>query len=129
MKNLKPYSVSAVTVAANIMSAAARRLDMSPSAVSQTIRALKLQAGVTLLQSSTRKLALTQAGERCYPYCRQLLEVGRAATDSLAQARDEPTGELRIAAPVGFAAHIASALAQLLAQSPHLRLGLMVHDG
>jgi DNA-binding transcriptional LysR family regulator len=128
MDELKPYAVFAETVAAGSMSAAARRLGMSPSAVSQTIRALERQVGVMLLHRSTRKLALTEAGERCYPHCRRLLEAARAAADSLAHARDAPTGELRIAAPVGFAAHIAPALAPLLTQSPQLRLRLLVDD-
>ena len=128
MDELRPYVVFAETVAAGSMSAAARRLGMSPSAVSQTIRALELQAGVTLLHRSTRKLALTEAGERCYPHCRRLIDNARAAADSLAQARDAPTGELRIAAPVGFGAHIAPALAPLLAQWPQLRLQLLVDD-
>jgi len=128
MDDLKPYAVFAETVAAGSMSAAARRLGMSPSAVSQTIRALERQAGVMLLHRSTRKLALTEAGERCYPHCRRLLEAAAAAADSLAHARDAPTGELRVAAPVGFAAHIAPALAPLLAQSPQLRLRLLVDD-
>jgi DNA-binding transcriptional LysR family regulator len=128
MNDLKPYAVFAATVEAGSMSAAARRLGMSASAVSQIIRALELQAGVTLLHRSTRKLSLTEAGERCYPHCRQLLEAAGAAADSLAQARDAPTGELRVAAPVGFAAHIAPALAPLLTQSPQLRLRLLVDD-
>jgi len=128
MDELKPYAVFAETVAAGSMSAAARRLGMSPSAVSQTIRALELHVGVTLLHRSTRKLTLTEAGERCYPHCRRLLEAAQAAVDSLAQARDAPSGELRIAAPVGFAAHIAPALAPLLAQSPQLLLSLLVDD-
>lgn len=128
MNDLKPFAVFAETVAVGSMSAAARRLGMSPSAVSQTIRALELQAGITLLHRSTRKLTLTEAGERCYPHCLRLLEAARSAADSLAQARDAPTGELRVAAPVGFAAHIAAALAPLLAQSPLLGLRLLVDD-
>jgi DNA-binding transcriptional LysR family regulator len=71
---------------------------------------------------------MTEAGERCYPHCRRLLDAAGAAADSLAQARDAPAGELRVAAPVGFAAHIAPALASLLAQSPKLRLRLFVDD-
>lgn len=128
MDDLKPYAVFAETVAAGSMSAAARRLGMSPSAVSQTIRALELQTGVTLLHRSTRKLALTEAGERCYPHCRRLLEAARRARDSLAEARDAPSGELRVAAPIGFSAHIAPALAPVLARWPHLRLRLLVDD-
>ncbi|KQV86439.1 LysR family transcriptional regulator [Pelomonas sp. Root1237] len=128
MDELKPFAVFAETVAAGSMSAAGRRLGMSASAVSQTLRTLERQMGVTLLHRSTRKLALTEAGERCYPHCLRLVEAARAAAESLAQARDAPSGELRVAAPVGFAAHIAQALAPVLAQSPQLRLRLLVDD-
>ncbi len=128
MDDLKPLAVFAETVAAGSMSAAGRRLGMSPSAVSQAIRSLELQGGVTLLHRTTRKLALTEAGERYYPHCKRLLEAAQAAAESLQQARDAPTGELRVAAPVGFAAHIAPALAPLLAEAPQLRLRLLVDD-
>ena len=128
MDDLKPLAVFAEVVDAGSMSAAARRLGMSPSAVSQTIRALEQHGGVTLLHRSTRKLALTEAGERYYPHCQRLLEAARAAAQSLQQARDAPTGELRVSAPVGFAAHIAPALAPLLAEAPQLRLRLLVDD-
>jgi len=128
MNDLKPYAVFAETVAAGSMSAAARRLGMSPSAVSQTIRALEAQAGVMLLHRSTRKLTLTEAGARCYPHCVRLLDAAGAAADSLLLARDAPSGELRVAAPVGFGAHIAPALAPVLAAWPQLRLCLLVDD-
>ena len=128
MPDLKSYAVFAETIAAGSMSAAARRLGMTPSAVSQIIGGLERQAGVTLLHRSTRRLALTEAGERCYPHCLRLLEAGQAATASLEQARDAPSGELRIAAPVGFGAHVASALAPVLAEWPRLRLRLIVDD-
>lgn len=128
MDSFKPLAVFAETVTSGSMSAAARRLGMTPSAVSQTIRALEQHAGVTLLHRSTRKLTLTEAGERCYPHCLRLLQAADAATDVLALARDAPVGELRIAAPVGFAVHIASALAPLLAEAPGLRLRLLVDD-
>lgn len=128
MDDLKPLAVFAATVDAGSMSAAARRLGMSPSAVSQTIRALESQSSVTLLHRSTRKLALTEAGERYYPHCKRLLEAARAAAESLQQARDAPTGELRVSAPVGFANHIAPALAPLLSEAPQLRLRLLLDD-
>lgn len=128
MDDLKPLAVFAETVDAGSMSAAARRLGMSPSAVSQTIRALEQHSSVTLLHRSTRKLALTEAGERYYPHCKRMLEAARAAAEALQQARDVPTGELRVSAPVGFATHIAPALAPLLAEAPQLRLRLLVDD-
>ena len=128
MDDLRQYAVFAQTAMAGSMSAAARRLRMTPSAVSQTIRALEARTGVVLLRRSTRKLSLTEAGERCLPHCLRLLEAGEAATASLAQARDAPVGELRIAAPVGFGAHVSPALAAVFADWPALRLRLIVDD-
>ena len=81
------------------------------------------------LHRSTRKLTLTEAGERCYPHCRRLTEAARAAADSLAQAprradRRAPRGRTSgLRCP-----HRACALAPLLAQSPQLRLRLLVDD-
>ena len=128
MDDLKPLAVFAEVVEAGSMSGAARRLGMSPSAVSQIVRALEQQGGVTLLHRSTRKLALTEAGERYYPHCKRMVAAARAAAESLQLARDAPSGELRVSAPVGFAAHIAPALAPLLAEAPQLRLRLLVDD-
>src|SRR4051812_31256827 len=128
MDDLKPLAVFAEVVEAGSMSGAARRLGVSPSAVSQIVRALEQQGGVTLLHRSTRKLALTEAGERYYPHCQRMVAAARAAAESLQLARDAPSGELRVSAPVGFATHIAPALAPLLAEAPQLRLRLLVDD-
>ena len=128
MEDLRQYAVFAETVSAGSMSTAAKRLRMTPSAVSQTIRALEARTGVVLLHRSTRKLALTEAGERCLPHCRRLLEARNAATASLEEARDAPAGELRVAAPGGFAAHVSPALAPVLADWPGLALRLIVDD-
>ena len=128
MEDLRQYAVFAETVSAGSMSAAAKRLRMTPSAVSQTIRALEARTGIVLLHRSTRKLSLTEAGERCLPHCKGLLDARNAATASLEEARDAPAGELRVAAPVGFAAHLSPALAPVLADWPGLALRLIVDD-
>ena len=128
MEDLRQYAVFAQTVMAGSMSAAAKRLGMTPSAVSQTIRALEARTGVVLLHRSTRKLSLTEAGERCLPHCLRLLEAGNAAAASLEQARDAPSGELRVAAPAGFGMHLSPALAPVLGDWPTLKLRLIVDD-
>ena len=128
MDDLKPLAVFAEVVDAGSMSAAARRLGMSPSAVSQTIRALEQHGGVTLLHRSTRKLALYR-GRRALLPALPAHAGGRACRGAVAEhARDAPSGELRVAAPVGFAIHVAPALAPLLAEAPQLRLRLLVDD-
>lgn len=128
MDDLRRMSVFAAVVAQGSMTQAARRLGMSTSAVSQQIRLLEREGGVTLLHRTTRKLALTEAGARFAEHCAAMVRAATQARELLAQAHDAPEGELRLSAPVGFARHVAPALAPLLADHPRLRLRLLVDD-
>jgi DNA-binding transcriptional LysR family regulator len=78
---------------------AADDLGVSPSAISQTIRALESRLGVALFTRTTRTVGLTQAGERfldrARPAFEEMLAAGEAARDLAAR----PSGLLRIAAP------------------------------
>lgn len=103
-------------------------LAMNTSAVSQQVRQLERDNGVTLLHRSTRKLSLTAAGEQFYEGCAAMVAAARRAQQQLAHSRDAPTGELRISAPVGFARHIAPALGEVLAAHPGLTMTLLVDD-
>jgi DNA-binding transcriptional LysR family regulator len=110
------------------MSAAARELDMTPSAVSQQLRQLEAETGVVLLHRSTRKLTTTEIGQAYYEDCAAMLHAARNADGRLGDLRDEPRGELRIAVPVGFASHLAPALAPLLRAYPALALRVFADD-
>lgn len=126
---LKRMAVLATVVDCGSFVAAARQLKTTTSAVSQQVRALERDMGVTLLHRSTRKMSLTPAGEHFHTGCAAMLAAARSAHDGLQRLRDAPQGELRIAAPVGFARHIGPALAPLLAAHPELTLHLQVEDG
>jgi DNA-binding transcriptional LysR family regulator len=128
MDDLRRLAVFAAVVRSGSMSAAARQLRMSTSAVSQQIRVLEQASGVTLLHRSTRKLVPTDAGARLAIHCGAMVDAAADARQLLVAAHDAPSGELRISAPVGFARHIAPALAPLLADHPALRLRLQVDD-
>ena len=128
MDDFKRMAVFASVVRHRSMSAAARELGMSTSAVSQQVRRLERSGGVTLLHRSTRKLSLTEAGERFHHECEAMVEAAQRAQRELAHSRDAPTGELRMSAPVGFARHVAPALGGLLAAHPRLALKLLVDD-
>ena len=128
MDDLKRMAVFASVVQHGSMSGAARTLGMSTSAVSQQVRLLEREGGVTLLHRSTRKLALTEAGQRYHALCAAMATAAEQARAELAASRAEPGGELRLSAPVGFARHIAPALGPLLAAYPALRLRLDVDD-
>lgn len=128
MDDLKRMAIFAAVVQHGSMSAAARQLGMSPSAVSQQVRLLERAGGVTLLHRSTRQLQLTEAGARYHAHCAAMVQAAEQGRAELAAAHEVPSGELRLAATVGFARHVAPALGGLLAQHPGLRLRLLVDD-
>lgn len=127
MDQLKRMAVFAEVVAAGSLTAAARRLSMTPSAVSQHLRQLENALGLALLHRSTRKLTLTEAGARYIDGCTAMVAAARSADQALARHRDEPEGELRIAAPIGFGGLLAQALAPLRSH-PKLTLRLLLDD-
>lgn len=128
MDQLRRMAIFAEVVACGSMTAAARQLAMTASAVSQQLRQLERELGVSLLHRSTRKLTLTEAGERYYAGCAAMVAAARAAGEALARLRDAPEGELRLTAPVGFARHLGPALGPLLAAHPKLTLRLFIDD-
>lgn len=127
MDQLKRMAVFAEVVAAGSMTAAARQLGMTPSAVSQHLRQLEQSLGLSLLHRSTRRLTLTEAGERYHTGCAAMVAAALSADQALARLREEPEGELRLAAPGGFGALLAKALAPLRSH-PRLSLRLLLDD-
>lgn len=129
MEQLKRMALFATVVQKGSMVAAAQVMGMTASAVSQQMRRLEEATGVTLLHRTTRKLTLTEAGAQFYESCRQIVELAERAEQRLAEQRDAPVGELRVAAPVGFSGPLLSeALAPLLSAHPGLSLSLFFHD-
>lgn len=129
MEQLKRMALFATVVERGSMVAAAEVLGMTASAVSQQIRKLEQETQVSLLHRTTRKLTLTEAGAVFYKSCAQVLELAQQAEQRLAELRDAPVGELRIAAPVGFSTGmLTEALAPLLDAHPGLSLQLFFHD-
>ncbi|MGA0611400.1 LysR family transcriptional regulator [Caldimonas sp. KR1-144] len=128
MDQYRAMALFAEVVGQGSMTAAARALRMTPSAVSQQLRQLEQSLGVTLLHRTTRKLTLTEAGARFHEGCAAMVAAAQSAEQALARLRDAPEGELRLAAPVGMGPRIAPALAPLLVAHPALTLRLFIDD-
>jgi len=127
--DLRRMAIFATVVESGAMRRAARELGLTPSAVSQQIRQLERETGVTLLRRSTRRLTMTDAGESFYQGCAAMLAAARGAHEQLTSLQDSVTGELSISAPVGFAtSHLAAALAPVLTAHPALSLRLVATD-
>src|SRR5713226_6278343 len=99
LANLESFVRSAETGG---FSAAARRLSLTPAAVSRNVAMLERNLGVRLFQRSTRKLILTEAGERFLHAIRGSLEELQASIASTATHRGEPAGVLRVSMGLTF---------------------------
>jgi DNA-binding transcriptional LysR family regulator len=81
---------------------AARKLGLSPPAVTRLIAALEERLGTRLLQRTTRKVALTDAGARYLERARRILVDIEEAELAAESERTRPAGRLVVSAPVGF---------------------------
>src|ERR1700679_3130927 len=79
--------------------AAAGHLGITPSAVSQTIRALEERVGAPLLSRTTRSVGLTEAGERLLLHARPAIDMLSVGLDAAAGLAGEVRGHLRISVP------------------------------
>lgn len=112
------------------MSAAAKQLNLSSSAVSQQVAKLEMDMGISLFHRNTRHLTLTEAGTLFYENCIKIIKIVESAEHQLHSLKGTPSGELKIAAPVGFGGGLLSQpLAHLLAAHPQISLNLQLQDG
>lgn len=111
------------------MSSAAETLSMSQSAVVRTLAALEEVLGVQLLTRTTRRLNLTEEGREYYSRCRQILHEVEDAENALNQKQTNPTGLLRVTAPVTFGRmHLSPVINEFLAQFPNMEIELILLD-
>jgi len=80
-------------------SAAARALDMSPANVSKYVAALEARFGVRLLNRTTRKVSLTDAGQLLYERSGPVLELVQITAGELLERATKPSGRLTLSAP------------------------------
>ena len=104
-------------------SAAARQLGLSPAAVSRNVAVLERNLGLRLFQRSTRKLALTEAGERFLDSVRSHVDALGAALGAAALDRAEPAGTLKLSLSPGFGIdYVLPLMPEFLRRYPRLRL-------
>jgi len=126
---LEELAVFVMVVEANGFSAAANRLDTTAAAVSRRIKALEQRLGVRLLQRTTRSVELTEAGELYYREVRRILDDLQTAEDQIQHNTVDPTGELRIAAPMSYGQQVLAPLvARFALAHPRLRVSLWLED-
>jgi DNA-binding transcriptional LysR family regulator len=109
--------------------AAASRLDVTPSALSHSMRQLEERLGVRLLNRTTRSVSVTDAGLRLLKRLRPAIDQIGGALEDLNQERQRPLGRLRVyAAHVAGAAVVAPIWGRFLSTYPEVHLELAVGD-
>lgn len=109
--------------------AAGDALGISHSIVSRQVRQLESQLGAQLLNRTTRRFALTAAGQEYYLASRDILDALDAADRAVAMHQAQPSGSLRINAPMAFGTlELASWLPDFSRQYPHIHIDLVCND-
>jgi len=129
MDRLTAMAVYAAVCDANSFAGAARRLGLSPPAVTRTVVALESHLGVRLLQRTTRSLHLTEAGTRYLEHVRRVLAEVDTAEEIARGEQERPRGRLVISAPLIFGRmHVAALVRRYLTMYPDVIAELQLND-
>lgn len=106
MQDLNDLFYFSIVVEKNGFAAAGRALDIPKSRLSRRISQLEERLGVRLLQRSTRRFAVTEAGQRFYRHCQAVMAEAQAAEEAVAQLITEPRGLVRVSCPVSITQNV-----------------------
>ncbi|MNG87243.1 HTH-type transcriptional regulator DmlR [compost metagenome] len=128
MVSLDRFELFCAVVQAGSFTGAANQLQQTRAAVSFSIKQLEAELGVTLLTRTTRRIALTDAGERFYQRCLQVVEQANIAIDEARGEHGGLQGSLRITSTVEYALKVvAPALQAFCRAHPELSVRLETH--
>lgn len=125
MSKLERIATFIMVVEENGFAAAARKQGISAAAVSKQISQLEKDLQTTLLQRTTRQIALTEIGIRYYQECKKALHDLAEAETAIAGSEDRVSGILTVISSRFFAVHhILPHLPEFVAKYPQLKLKL-----
>lgn len=125
--DLNEILVFAKVVEAGSFIGASRELEMPKSTVSRKVAELEERLDARLLQRTTRKLSLTDAGRTFYRYAARVVAEIEAAELAVARMQETPRGLLRVTAPLNFR-NLGPIVATFLERYPEVQLELVCSD-
>lgn len=129
MSGLQQFFAFAQTARRGSFAEAARDLGSSPSTVAKSVARLEAGLGVKLFHRTTRRVSLTDDGERLYHRCERVLAEVEDLQAEAAGVRAAPSGTLRIDLPIAYGRRIVMPLlAALVRQHPALKLDVRLQD-
>lgn len=130
MRDLNALATFVAVVDARSFTLAAERCGISKALVSRQVQELEHSLGVRLLNRSTRKIGLTQAGERFYERCARLMaDADSAVRDVEELSRGGAHGLIRISTAITFGRmHLLPAVRDFLALNPGIQIEVMLAE-
>ncbi len=129
MDQLKCMQVFVKTVEAGSFAAVAERFGMTAPMIGRHVRALEDTLGTQLLNRTTRRHSLTEAGRIYFERSKDILAELQAADESVTRMQSIPRGVLRIGAPVIFgSACLAPVLPAFFADNPEVRVEMTLNN-
>lgn len=129
MENLEAIAIFVKVVDAGSFTGAADALGTSQPVVSKSVTRLEQRLGVRLLNRTTRRISLTEAGTELYRQASKGLALLDDAQLDIGRYQTEPRGTLRISAPTSFTVlHLQRRLAHFLERHPHVTLDVVLED-
>ena len=129
MARMQGMAAFAETVRRGSFAAAARELGLTPSAVAKSVARLEADLGLRLLHRTTREVSLTSDGHGLYERCRRIVDELDALRADAEGVRGEPSGTLRLNAPITYGRKVlVPQLARLAARHPRIALDVTFSD-
>jgi DNA-binding transcriptional LysR family regulator len=129
MDRLAEIEALIAVIESGSFSAAGERMDLAKSVVSRRITRLEQRLGSRLLNRTTRRLSLTDAGRNFYQRAVQILADLDDAEQGVSTETTGLRGTIKVAAPLSFGlAHLSSALTDFLDQHPAIDVNLDLND-
>jgi DNA-binding transcriptional LysR family regulator len=129
MDTLAGMRVFTTVVDSGSFAAAAEKLDLSRGMASRYVAQVEAHLGARLLNRTTRRLSLTEAGQDYYERAVQVLALVEAAESSIARGAAQPSGVLRVNTAVVFGArYLGAAVSEYLKAHPQVRIEMTLND-
>lgn len=130
MSRIDDMALFVQVVKAGGLAAAGRQIGLSPASMTARVNALEAHYNTRLLQRTTRRISLTDVGQRFYNACLRVLEEVKQAETLLQSDKELLSGQLRITAPSDFGRlYVVPAIAEFVQQHPAITPYLHLTDG
>lgn len=127
--DLKDLQVFCEVARRSGFAAASLEIGTTPAHISKRIAILEAQLGVRLFHRTTRRVVITEDGERAYQWARRILDDANAMAEAFSSAKKEPAGQLRVATSQRLGReHVAPILSALGRRYPRLEVWLELLD-